>query len=118
MWGDEDGDDASSDSDNDDSDRLYDFVVAKTNDQEENVVARPGFTVHIFSEESLIFLILTLALLSEDEHTTPCQSTSTAGNAYRSQRPVSEVASWRNKARYHDRQIQACEDVGREDFAT
>ena len=118
MWGDEDGNDASSDSDNDDSDRLYDFVVAKTNDQEENVVARPGFTVHIFSEESLIFLILTLALLSEDEHTTPCQSTSTAGNAYRSQRPVSEVASWRNKARYHDRQIQACEDVGREDFAT
>ena len=70
MWGDEDGDDASIDSDNDDSGRLYDFVVAKTNDQEENVVARPGFTVHVFLEESL--LILTSALLSEDGHTTPC----------------------------------------------
>ena len=48
MWGDEDVDDASTDSDNDDSGRLYDFVVAKTNDQEEDVVARPGFTVHLF----------------------------------------------------------------------
>ena len=45
MWGDEDDDDISIDSDNDDSGRLYDFVVAKTNDQEENVIARPGFTV-------------------------------------------------------------------------
>ena len=45
MWGDEDGDDVSDDSDNDDSGRLYDFVVAQTNDQEENVVARPGFMV-------------------------------------------------------------------------
>ena len=48
MWGDEDDDDISVDSDNDDSGRLYDFVVAKTNDQEENVVARPGFMVHFF----------------------------------------------------------------------
>jgi type IV secretory pathway protease TraF len=46
VWGDEDGDDASTDSDNDDSGRLYDFVVAKTNDEEENVVAKPGFKVH------------------------------------------------------------------------
>ncbi|KAF8491332.1 hypothetical protein F5888DRAFT_1057818 [Russula emetica] len=45
VWGDEDDDDVSIDSDNDDSGRLYDFVVAKTNDQEENVVARPGFTM-------------------------------------------------------------------------
>jgi hypothetical protein len=45
VWGDEDGDDVSTDSDNDDSGRLYDFVVAKTNDQEENIVARPGFKV-------------------------------------------------------------------------
>jgi len=50
VWGDEDDDDVSIDSDNDDSGRLYDFVVAKTNDQEENVVARPGFTVHFFVE--------------------------------------------------------------------
>jgi hypothetical protein len=48
VWSDEDGNDASTDSDNDDSDRLYDFVVAKTIDQKENVIARPGFTVHIF----------------------------------------------------------------------
>lgn len=45
MWDDEDGDDTLSDLDIDDSGRLYDFVVAKTNDQEENVVARPGFLV-------------------------------------------------------------------------
>lgn len=44
MWGGEDGDDASTDSDTDDSGRLYDFVV----DQEEDVVTRPGFTVHLF----------------------------------------------------------------------
>jgi len=31
----------------DDSGRLIDFVVAKTNDQEENVVARTGFTVRL-----------------------------------------------------------------------
>ena len=114
MWSDEDGDDASTDSDNDDSGRLYDFVVAKTNDQEENVVARPGFTVHIFLDESL--LILTSGLLSEDVHTTPCQSTPTAETAYRSQLPVSEAAPWRNQARHHDRHFQACEEVGREDF--
>ena len=45
MWDGDDGNNVSSDSDNDDSGRLYDFVVAKTNDQEENVVARPGFKV-------------------------------------------------------------------------
>ena len=49
VWGDkDDDDDESTDSDNDDSGRLYDFVVAKTNDQEENVVARTGFTVCVF----------------------------------------------------------------------
>ena len=47
MWGDEVGDldDASSDSSNDESDRVYDFMVAKTIEQEEYVVARQGFTV-------------------------------------------------------------------------
>jgi len=67
-----------------------------------------------FLEESL--LILTSTLLSEDGHATPRQPTPTAENAYRSQRPVSEAAPWRNQARYHDRQIQACEEVGREYF--
>ena len=58
MWGDEDDEDVSDDLD-DDSGRLYDFVVAKTNDQEENVVARPGFNVRFsFTKRSsaLIFL--------------------------------------------------------------
>jgi hypothetical protein len=50
VWGDEDCDEESTDSDNDDSGRLYDFVVAKTNDQEENVVARSGFKVPYFIE--------------------------------------------------------------------
>ena len=48
VWGNEvdDMEDSSIDSDSDDdSDRLYDYTVAKTNEQEENVVARQGFTV-------------------------------------------------------------------------
>ncbi len=77
MWGDEDEDDVSIDSDNDDSGRLYDFVVAKTNDQEENVVARPGFTVHFFVE--IIFSELTSTLLiSEDGLPASCRSTTSA----------------------------------------
>ncbi|KAF8270139.1 hypothetical protein EI94DRAFT_1572222, partial [Lactarius quietus] len=48
VWGDEvdDSDDASVEAENDDSDRLYDFMVAKTNEQEENVIARQGFTMN------------------------------------------------------------------------
>ena len=48
VWGNDvdDMEDSSIDSDSDDdSDRLYDYTVAKTNEQEENVVARQGFTV-------------------------------------------------------------------------
>ena len=48
MLGDEDnGDNELADSDNIDSGQLYDFVVAETSDQEENVVARAGFTVRL-----------------------------------------------------------------------
>lgn len=36
---------------NDDSDRLFTFNVAKTNEQEENVTAKPGFEVCAFSIE-------------------------------------------------------------------
>lgn len=37
----------------DESDRLFTFEVAETNEQEENAVARPGFQVrHIISSES------------------------------------------------------------------
>ncbi|KAH9959519.1 hypothetical protein BJV74DRAFT_984284 [Russula compacta] len=46
VWGDEDGDGVSTNPDNEDPGWLYDFVVAKTNDQEENVVATPGFTMN------------------------------------------------------------------------
>ena len=55
MWGDEadNPDDASSDSDNDDSDRLYDYTVAKTNEQEEDVIARQGFTVRYLKTQAL-----------------------------------------------------------------
>ena len=58
AWGDEDdgaereghGDDsdgASTDSEEDDLNRFYHFEVAKTKDQEENVVVREGFTVRL-----------------------------------------------------------------------
>ncbi len=56
MWGgdeggadtegdDGDSDGASTDSEKADSDRFYRFEVAKTKDQEENVVVRAGFMV-------------------------------------------------------------------------
>ena len=47
VWGDEidDPDDASVDAESDDSDRLYDYMVAKTIEKEDNIVARQGFTV-------------------------------------------------------------------------
>ena len=76
MWGDEDDDDVSIDSDNDDSGRLYDFVVAKTNDQEEDVVARPGFTVHFFEE--ILSLELTSTVMSEDGFSASCRSKASA----------------------------------------
>ena len=56
AWGDEvdDPDDASLESENEESDRLSYFIVEKKGEQEENVVARQGFTVrylitHAFS---------------------------------------------------------------------
>lgn len=46
MWGDE-LDVAGHDSESDESDGLFDFTLAKTNKQEESVVARQGFTVNV-----------------------------------------------------------------------
>ena len=43
--GDDDSDGSSTDSEKGDSSRFYRFEVAKTKDQEENVVVRAGFTV-------------------------------------------------------------------------
>jgi hypothetical protein len=59
VWGDEvdDPDDASVDAENDDSDRLYDYMVAKTIEQEENVVARLGFTVQSLITDAFLVLI-------------------------------------------------------------
>ena len=42
---DDDSDGSSTDSEKGDSNRFYRFEVAKTQDQEENVVVRAGFTV-------------------------------------------------------------------------
>lgn len=44
VWKEETEDDPI-DLDDDDSDRMFTFEVAKTHDQEENVVERPGFSV-------------------------------------------------------------------------
>ncbi|KAI0250860.1 hypothetical protein BJV78DRAFT_1282923 [Lactifluus subvellereus] len=46
VWNDEDGDMESVDMDTGDSDRLFKFEVAKTNEQEEGAIARPGFQMH------------------------------------------------------------------------
>ena len=54
--------DASIDSSSDnDSDRLCDHKIAKTNEQEENVVARQGFTVWYLIIHSLPVLTLIIA---------------------------------------------------------
>ncbi len=45
VWNDEDGDTNSVDIDAGDSERLFTFEVAKTNEQEESAVSRPGFQV-------------------------------------------------------------------------
>lgn len=45
VWNDEDSDIVSMDTDSDDSERLFTFEVAKTNQQEESAVSRPGFQV-------------------------------------------------------------------------
>jgi hypothetical protein len=45
VWSDEESDNESDDIDAGDSDRLFMFEVAKTNEQEESAVSRPGFQV-------------------------------------------------------------------------
>ena len=51
--GDDDSDGTSTDSEKGDSSRFYCFGVAKTEDQEENVVVREGFTVRLPYENVL-----------------------------------------------------------------
>ena len=50
---DDDSDDTSTDSEKGDSSRVYNFKVAKTKDQEENVVVREGFTVRFPYDNAL-----------------------------------------------------------------
>jgi hypothetical protein len=45
VWNEEDEADCFSDAENDESDRLFAFEVAQTNEQEETVTFRPGFQV-------------------------------------------------------------------------
>ena len=45
VWNDQESDTESVDMDVGDSDRLYTFEVAKTNEQVQSAVARPGFKV-------------------------------------------------------------------------
>ena len=47
IWNDEDSDSEPVDTDVGDTDRLFTFEVAKTNEQEENAVTSPGFQVPI-----------------------------------------------------------------------
>jgi hypothetical protein len=47
VWNDEDNDTDSVDTDTGDTDRLFTFEVTKTNEQEENAIAYPGFQVPI-----------------------------------------------------------------------
>jgi len=56
VWGNDNDDDL--DADDEESDRLYTFEVAKTNEQEENVSVRPGFQVVLSAAVSLIVINL------------------------------------------------------------
>lgn len=48
IWSDPVNDDQLSQSDEDDTDRLFTFEVAKTKEQEEGVSVRQGFAVYFF----------------------------------------------------------------------
>ena len=61
VWNDKDGDSVSMDIDPGDSERLFTFEVAKTNEQEETAVPRPGFQV------TLVFVPRSIADISRDE---------------------------------------------------
>lgn len=47
VWHDDDGDTGSIDIDTGDSERLFTFEVAKTNEQEESAASGPGFQVRL-----------------------------------------------------------------------
>ena len=49
MWAEDVQEELEVDEDDDHVDRLFTFEVMKTNEQEENIVSRPGITVRRFS---------------------------------------------------------------------
>lgn len=51
----------------DESDRLFTFEVAKTNEQEENVSVRPGFNVCLRKFETLTYWLISLAQIASRE---------------------------------------------------
>jgi hypothetical protein len=59
VWGDEEGDTESVDTDPGEDDRLFIYEVAKRNEQEESAVSRPGFQVILPYLEHNWSLILT-----------------------------------------------------------
>src|ERR1700761_7014145 len=79
---DEDPDDASVGAENNDSDRLYDFTVTKTNEQEENVVVRQGFTVQCPVTDASLRINLSRRS-SKDELLASCQPTPATQNGHR-----------------------------------
>ncbi len=57
VWHEEESDNESVDVDVGESDRLFTFEVAKTNEQEEGAMSRPGFQVHLLASRALSILI-------------------------------------------------------------
>jgi hypothetical protein len=55
VWNDEDNDTDSVDTDTGDTDRLFTFEVTKTNEQEEDAIAYPGFQVPIPCAIGILF---------------------------------------------------------------
>lgn len=58
VWNEHNSDDELSESDQDESDRMFSFEVAKTNEQEESVSVRKGFKVRIYNRNSCFWLSL------------------------------------------------------------
>ena len=103
MWEDEveDLNDASLDMENIDSDRLFDFTVAKTYEQEENVIARQGFTVRCLIVQ-IFYRISFNSRSLQDELLTSRQPTVDTRNAHRPKRLITQATLWRNNAGFHD----------------
>ena len=119
VWGDgvDDLADASLDLENDDSDRLFNFEVAKTHEQEENVIARQGFQVQYLITHAYPPVLTFDRRSSQAELFTPCHRTLATQNSHRPKRIVSQATLWGNNAGLHDCPFPACEGDGRTFFS-